>query len=130
MALTGDGGDELFAGYPRYRAVWLAELVRPAAAAAAAAAGRAAIGSGCRPARGRSRSVRRWKRFVEVLGQSPARRYLEWIAIFNEARRAELYSDEFLATLPDADPLEFLAAALARCSRGATRSRRSAWPIW
>ena len=49
-----------------------------------------------------------------MLGLPPLRRYLEWIAIFNEARRAELYSDEFLATLPDADPLEFLAAAWRR----------------
>jgi len=48
------------------------------------------------------------------LDQPPARRYLQWIAIFNEARRAEMYSDDFLATLPDADPLEFLAAALDR----------------
>ena len=52
-----------------------------------------------------------------MLGQPPARRYLEWIAIFGEARRAALYSDEFVAALPDADPLEFLAAALARCNR-------------
>ena len=39
---------------------------------------------------------------------------MDWIAIFNEQRRASLYSDDFLAALPDADPGEFLAAALAR----------------
>jgi asparagine synthase (glutamine-hydrolysing) len=67
------------------------------------------------PASPRQKSFRRrLKRFLEAFGQTPARRYLEWISIFHEAQRAELYSDDFLAALPDADPLDFLAAALAQ----------------
>jgi asparagine synthase (glutamine-hydrolysing) len=57
---------------------------------------------------------RQLKRFVEMLRLPPARRYLEWIAIFGEARRGPHYSDGLLAALPEADPLEFLAAALKR----------------
>jgi asparagine synthase (glutamine-hydrolysing) len=113
VALTGDGGDELFAGYPRYQAVWLAgqldRLPPPL---------RLLLRSGLwqhLPQSNRQKSlVRHWKRFAEALGEPPPRRYLQWIAIFNEARRAALYSDEFLATLPDVDPAEFLAGAMAR----------------
>ena len=116
VALTGDGGDELFAGYPRYRAVWLAAALDRLPAAA-----RWLLSSRCwqrLPASSRQKSlVRRWKRFVEELPHSPVRRYLEWIAIFNENQRASLYSDDFLATLPDADPLEFIETAMARADR-------------
>ncbi len=52
-----------------------------------------------------------------MLRLPPARRYLEWIAIFGEARRGPLYSDGLLAALPEADPLEFLAAGLRRANR-------------
>ena len=113
VALTGDGGDELFAGYPRYRAVRLASYFdRLPALLRRMLAGRFWQRL---PASPRQKSFRRrWKRFVEVLGQEPRRRYLEWIAIFNEARRAELYSEDFIARLPQTDPFEFLAAAFRR----------------
>ncbi|NQT14181.1 MAG: asparagine synthase (glutamine-hydrolyzing), partial [Planctomycetes bacterium] len=113
VALTGDGGDELFAGYPRYRAVWLAQWFdRLPAVLRRALAGRHWQRL---PASARQKSFRRrLKRLMEVLDQPPGPRYLEWIAIFNESRRAELYDDDFLATLPDVDPREFLDAARAR----------------
>jgi asparagine synthase (glutamine-hydrolysing) len=48
---------------------------------------------------------------------SPARRYLDWISIFNEPGRADLYSDAFVSQLPAADPFDFLHAAWRRAGR-------------
>ncbi len=116
VALTGDGGDELFAGYPRYGAVWLADVLDRWPAVLRWLA----VGSYWQkvpsPSRQKSR-LRQWKRFADGFSFRPARRYLEWISIFGEARRAWLYRAEHLARLPDADPLEFLTEALFR-SRG------------
>ena len=117
VALTGDGGDELFAGYPRYRAVRLAECFDRLPRRAAAAAGRPLLADDCRPARGRSRCSAAGSGSPRCWASRPCGGTWTGSSIFNEARRGELYSDEFLATLPDADPLEFLWSAAARCGR-------------
>jgi asparagine synthase (glutamine-hydrolysing) len=54
------------------------------------------------------------KRFSEALALSPDRRYLDWVSIFHERMRGELYRDEFLAQL-STDPAKFLTAGWRRC---------------
>ena len=99
VALTGDAGDECFAGYDRYRAAQLAArfdaVPRPIRQLVAAAA---QLLPHNRP---RTLSNRLF-RFASGLARTPARRYLSWVNVFPPELLAAGYSDEF-RTLIDFD---------------------------
>ena len=93
VALTGDAGDEGFAGYPRYRAVKLAQWFdRLPGPLRRALAGRFWERL---PVSVEQKTLRRRaRRLFLALNLPPRERYVRWCAIFDDERKRRLYAPD------------------------------------
>jgi asparagine synthase (glutamine-hydrolysing) len=119
VMLSGTGGDEIFAGYPRYLAYRISRVLdvlpRPVLRVLTQLVSGAATPG--RP--GRLRGPRRnlWK-FMRGAGLPPLERYLAFSSYYTAAERSRVLTPAFAAAIESYDPLErhrsYLAAVSGR----------------
>lgn len=111
VVLTGDAGDENFAGYPRYlRSKWVALFTKiPKKLRKDLIPEFLRIFSSLH---WREKTLNRLADFMEKLSSNQARNYSEQIKFFNAEEKKDIYNEEFSKTLEHIDSVDYLIAKI------------------
>jgi len=114
VALTGDGADEAFGGYPRHVAARACGQVNRITPALGKLAG--LIGGLVPKGKDRKSALTRARLLLDAMPLPPARRHAAWLAYTSEAAKRELYSPGFAELTDRFDSSAVFADAYDRCA--------------
>ncbi len=117
VVLTGDAGDENFAGYPRYlRSRWVALFTKiPEKLRKDLLPHFLRVFSNFR---WREKTLNRLSDFMESLSTDQGRNYAEQIKIFNAKEKEDIYTEDFHKKVGKIDPLDFLLKKFEESATG------------